>query len=218
VNAHPTPGLSDARLAHAIASGNHHAFRTLVCRYDVLLHRTARRIVRNDADADDAVQSAYLLAYRGIRNFRRDSKLSTWLVRIVINEALGCLRKRSQTAHVVHMADSELDAAIESHADASSQHQDTPERLLMRSDLDRRIQACIERLPVSHRAVFVLRACEELSVREAAAALHIPEATVRTRFFRARRQLRRSLAAATPGTPPVAHASNCKCLISTLSS
>jgi RNA polymerase sigma-70 factor (ECF subfamily) len=198
VNAHPdnarAAALADARLTQAIASGDGHAFGALVRRYDALLHRTAQRILRNDADVDDAVQNAYLLAYRGIRNFRRDSKLSTWLVRIVINEALGCLRKRAQSAHVILMDDRDLDAAIESHADARSRHEGAPDELLMRSDVRRRIQACIDELPFSHRAVFVLRACEELSVREAAAALDIPEATVRTRFFRARRQLRRSLA------------------------
>jgi RNA polymerase sigma-70 factor (ECF subfamily) len=199
--------LADGDLAQAISSGDHRAFDVLVRRHDRLLQRTARRILKNDPDAEDAVQNAYLLAYRGIRNFRRGSKLSTWLVRIVINEALACLRKRSRSARVVYMGDRELDTMIDSRAEVTTQNAQMPEQLLMGADTRRLIQAGIDRLSVSYRAVFMLRGCEELSVREVAAALDIPEATVRSRFFRAREQLRESLAprkTTLPARPAVA--------------
>ena len=104
--------LSDSELANAVASGDHEAFRGLMRRYDRLLYRTARSILKNEPDAEDALQNAYLLVYRGIGKFRGEAGLSTWLVRIVINEALGCLRKRSRSAHVVNLEGSELDAAL----------------------------------------------------------------------------------------------------------
>src|SRR5688572_27325761 len=185
--------LSDSELAAAIASEDQGAFRTLMRRYNRLLYRTARSILKNDTDAEDALQNAYLLVFRGIGKFRGEAGLSTWLVRIVINEALGCLRKRSRSAHIVNLEGRELDAAVEAEADLDFSKSDRPEDALMRADAQQLIQAKVDELPLTYRAVFVLRALEELSVAETAEALQIPEATVRTRFFRARARLKESL-------------------------
>jgi RNA polymerase sigma-70 factor (ECF subfamily) len=185
--------LSDSELARAIASGDQGAFRTLMRRYNRLLYRTARSILKDETDAEDALQNAYLLVFRGIGKFRGEAGLSTWLVRVVINEALGCLRKRSRSAHVINLEGSELDAAVEAEADANFDKGDRPEDGLMRADAQQLIQARVDELPLTYRAVFVLRAIEELSVAETAEALEIPEATVRTRFFRAKTRLKESL-------------------------
>ena len=196
--AHPVSSeaaLADIQLAEAVAAGDHDAFRTLMQRHNRLLYRTARSIVKDDSDAEDAVQNAYLLAYRKIGKFRGEAKLSTWLVRIVVNEALACLRKRSRSAHVISLDGAELDDAIESAAEPVTSKPERPEEMLMRADMRRLIESKIDELPLAYRAVFMLRALEELSVPEAAAALGIPEATVRTRFFRARARLRESLSA-----------------------
>jgi RNA polymerase sigma-70 factor (ECF subfamily) len=196
---------SDADLCDAITAGDQQAFRALMGRYNRRLYRTARSILKNDADAEDALQNAYLLVYRGIGKFRGDAGLSTWLVRIVINEALACLRKRSRSAHVVNLESSELDAAIEAQAaDMCSEKSEPLEDRLIRSDTNQLIQAKIDELPVAYRAVFVLRARDDRSVTETAAALRIPEATVRTRFFRARALLRQSLSADADATVNVA--------------
>jgi hypothetical protein len=96
----PSP---DLRLAERVASGDQQGFRILMRRFHGLLYRTARSIVTDDADAEDVLQNAYLLTYRKISGFRGDAKLSTWLVRIVVNEALACARKRGQPLHVVTM-------------------------------------------------------------------------------------------------------------------
>src|SRR5437899_10719556 len=88
--------LTDLELAQRIATGDKHAFELLMRRYNQKLYRTARSILKDDAEAEDAVQEAYLLAYRGMSGFRGDAKLSTWLVRIVVNEAIGRARKRSR--------------------------------------------------------------------------------------------------------------------------
>src|SRR4051812_31332050 len=101
--------VSDCELVDAIASGDHGAFRTLMQRYNRLLYRTARSILKDETDAEDALQNAYLLVYRRIGRFRGEARISTWLVRVVINESLACVRKRSRSAHVVTLEGSELD-------------------------------------------------------------------------------------------------------------
>jgi RNA polymerase sigma-70 factor, ECF subfamily len=157
------------------------AFAQLMRRHNRTLFRTARAILRDDAAAEDALQEAWLRAYQAIDAFRGEAKLSTWLVRIVINEALARRRKDQRHVPVVQ----ETDQAI--------RKQDEPDSMAQRSELRRRLEAKIRGLPDAFRAVFMLRAVEELSVQETAAALRIPESTVRTRFFRARSQLREAL-------------------------
>ncbi|HEV3008583.1 MAG TPA: RNA polymerase sigma factor, partial [Burkholderiales bacterium] len=137
---------------------------------------TARAILRDDAEAEDAVQEAYLQAYRKLATFRGESKLSTWLVRITANEALMRRRRNPRPA----------EAAEQEPVSDAPGPQDDAERAEMRRLLEARIDA----LPDPFRAVFVLRAVEELSVEETAAALAIPQATVRSRYFRARGLLR----------------------------
>jgi RNA polymerase sigma-70 factor (ECF subfamily) len=186
---------SDIELASAIAAGDHDAFGTLMRQHNRLLYRTARSIVKDDSDAEDAVQNAYLLAYRKIGSFRGEAKLSTWLVRIVVNEALECLRKRSRSGHVMSLDGRELDEAIESAAEPMNRKPERPEEELIRADTRRLIESKIDELPSAYRAVFMLRAVEEFSVEETAVALGVPVATVRTRSFRARALLRAALSA-----------------------
>jgi RNA polymerase sigma-70 factor (ECF subfamily) len=185
---------SDVDIAKAVAAGDLDGFATLMRRHNRLLYRTARSILKDDHEAEDALQNAYLLAYREMGKFRGDSKLSTWLTRIVINEALACLRKRARSAHVVNLDGAELDDAIESAAEPAVNAPERPDEELMRADTRRLIASRIDELPLAYRTVFVLRAVEELSVTEVAETIGIPEATVRTRFFRARALLRRALA------------------------
>lgn len=156
------------------------------------LFRTARAILHDDAEAEDAVQDAYLQAYRSIGSFRGDAKLSTWLIRIVANEALARRRKDARRAAIVPIRSGGAEAH-EYEAEAGMRDQDGPESDAQRSELRRLLEQKIDQLPEAYRAVFMLRALEELPVEETAAALGIPQATVRTRFFRARSQLREAL-------------------------
>src|ERR1700681_2074309 len=87
------PNMPDAELAKCVSTGSEPAFRALMRRYNQTLFRTARSILRDDAEAEDALQDAYMAAYRAIGGFRGDAKLSTWLTRIVVNESLARLRK-----------------------------------------------------------------------------------------------------------------------------
>ena len=190
---------ADAELARSIAAGNKDAFVLLMQRYNRLLYRSARGIVKNESDAEDVVQNAYLLAYRNISNFRSDASLSTWLVRIAMNEAVSCLRTRARRAHVMNLDGPDLDNIVESAAHVAGSRVERPDELLIRSDMRRLLQAKVDDLPLVYRIVFMLRAVEELSVAETAAILDIPEATVRTRFFRARTKLCEALSIAPPG-------------------
>lgn len=168
----------------------HQAFAQLMRRHNQRLFRTARAILRDDAEAEDALQEAYLQAYRALPGFRGEAQISTWLVRIVANEALTRLRKRQRSAQVFALG-AEADI-VERQMDES--HAAQPERNAACAQGLRLIEARIDALPDVFRTVFVLRALEELSVEETAAALDIPQATVRTRYFRARALLREALA------------------------
>ena len=183
----------DSELVRRAAANDHEAFRVLMRRYTQMLYRAARSILKNEAEAEDAVQEAYLQAYRAMGNFRGDAKVSTWLVRIAVNESITRLHKHTRRAEVIRL---EGDDSQDHHSSEDSMNESSPEhpeRAAVRSETRRLLEAKIDDLPDAFRTVFVLRAVEELTVEEAAAVLNIPEATVRTRFFRARGMLRESL-------------------------
>jgi RNA polymerase sigma-70 factor (ECF subfamily) len=189
-----TKDLPDTEIARRIALGDRDAFQLLMRRYNQTLYRTARSILRDDAEAEDAVQEAYLLAYRAIGAFRGDAKLSTWLIRIVVNEAIARSRKRSRRAEIIQLSgEPEPDADV-SEVNMNEATPEQPEHAAMRAQTRRLLEAKIDALPEVFRTVFVLRALEELTVEEVAASLGIPAATVRTRYFRAKGLLREALA------------------------
>ena len=186
-----TDASTDTDLVCFALAGDDNAFALIMRRYNRLLFRSARSILKNDDDMQDAVQEAYLRAWRALGSFRADAKLSTWLVRIAVNEALGRLRSRG--AQVVPLnAVVDTDAApLEDQMQSNPDEQ--PEQSAMRTQVRQQIEARIDALPDQFRTVFMLRGVEELTVEEVSAALDIPEATVRSRFFRARGILREGL-------------------------
>lgn len=184
----------DIDLVGLAIAGDGTAFSQIMRRYNRLLFRTARSILKNDDDAQEVLQEAYLRAWRALASFRADARLSTWLVRIAINEALGRLRsQRGVEGRVVSLhavPDSEVPTA---EIQMPANPDDQPEYLLMRAQVRRQIEVRIDALPDAFRTVFMLRGVQEMSVEEVALALDIPEVTVRTRFFRARALLRKGL-------------------------
>jgi RNA polymerase sigma-70 factor (ECF subfamily) len=173
--------VTDSELAASIIAGDVAAFASLVQTHKRMLLRTARAILRDDADAEDAVQDALLQAYQALPGFRGEAKLSTWLVRITANAAL-MRRRRAKGAPGATQAEELVSA------------EPGPERQALRGELRRRFAECLDALPQDYRAVFRLRALEELDVERTAALLRIPQATVRTRYFRARALLRKAMA------------------------
>lgn len=185
--------VPDAELVARAARGDHAAFERIMRRHNRALFRTARAILRDDGDAEDALQEAYLQAYGAMGEFRGDARLSTWLARIVANQALQRLRKRERRAQILPLqpsgaAETDLEEAADMKTDNG------PEAAAHSAELRRVLEGRIDALPDSYRAVFVLRAVEELSVEETAEVLGIAPATVRSRFFRARSLLREALA------------------------
>jgi RNA polymerase sigma-70 factor (ECF subfamily) len=200
---HPTPQIpahaaaDDADLVRLAIAGDARAFEAIMRRHNRLLFRSARSILRNDAETEDALQETYLRAWRALDTFRAEAKLSTWLVRIAVNEALSRVRRRASNVVLFGTGDFggvDLDAGETVEARVEAEQDDQPDAAASRAEMRRLMEAHIDRLPEQFRTVFVLRAVEEMSVEETAAALGIPEATVRTRFFRARSHLREGLA------------------------
>lgn len=188
------PNMPDAELAKCVSAGSEPAFRILMRRYNQALFRTARSILRDDAEAEDALQDAYMAAYRAIGAFRGEAKLATWLTRIVVNESLARLRKSRRGAQVIPI-DGDADAALVIAEIRMSEESPNPtERDAIGAQSRKLIEAKIDELPDAFRTVFVMRAVDDMTIEEIAASLDIPEATVRTRFFRARGLMREALA------------------------
>ena len=203
--------LTDAETAALIAGGDVALFQTLMRRHNQTLYRTARSILNDDGEAEDAVQEAYVSAFQAMGRFRGDAKLSTWLVRITVNEAIGRVRKRKRRAEVIDLAGDRhvgfdaggFDGGGRGESPSDDHTGDTPmgetvsespERASLRAELRALIEEKIRKLPDAFRTVFVLRALEEMTVDETAECLGIPAETVRTRHFRARSLLREALA------------------------
>jgi RNA polymerase sigma-70 factor (ECF subfamily) len=182
---------TDLDLVERAAEGDQIAFECIMRRHNRLLFRTARSILKSDEETEDALQEAYLRAWQALPTFRSEAKLSTWLMRIVINEALGRLRRRS--AQVIPLDTAGESDELQTGESLVDDQALQPDRVAMRAQLRRLMEARIDMLPEAFRTVFVLRAVEEMSVEEVSAALDVPEATVRTRFFRARGLLREGL-------------------------
>lgn len=190
----PSDASSDAELVSLSIAGNDLAFAQIMRRYNRLLFRTARSILKSDDDTQDALQEAYLRAWRALATFRSEARLSTWLVRIVANEALGRLRRNGAQPAQVFPLNAAMDADGETpEMQMPANPDDQPESSVMRAQIRQQIEARIDTLPDAFRTVFMLRGVEELSVEEVAVALGVPEATVRSRFFRARSMLREGL-------------------------
>ena len=182
-------GVGDAELAARVASGDGAAFELLMRRHNRRLYRIAHSVLRDAADSEDALQEAYLAAYRAIGSFRGESSLATWLSRLVLNHCLARKRKAQRRDGIAEIVPADTEAEAGQGTDF-----ETPDRALVRSELRELLERKVEALPEAFRTVFMMRCVEELSVEETAQLLDIPEATVRTRQFRARSMLRESLA------------------------
>ncbi len=182
---------SERDLVLRLKSGDEEAFERLVREHGGRLLAVARRFLRDEEEARDAVQECFLSAYRSINNFEQGSRLSTWLHRIVINASLMRLRSRQRKPE-----EPIEDFLPRFHADGHQVNHPTPdwegsaESLLARSQTRAIVRAAIDRLPESYRAVLLLRDIEEMSTEEAAQSLGVTKNAVKIRLHRARQALR----------------------------
>jgi RNA polymerase sigma-70 factor (ECF subfamily) len=189
-----SPAADDAELARRIVQRDEAAFVILMRRHNGALFRIARAILKDGADAEDALQESYLQAYRHMADFRGAAKLSTWPTRIVVNQALARRRGSNRSRTVVPFGNLHADERVADRPMDLEDTPDSPEHSKSRAEVRALLERTIEALPVAFRTVFILREVDERSVAETAECLSIPEATVRSRLFRARGLLRESLA------------------------
>jgi RNA polymerase sigma-70 factor (ECF subfamily) len=175
----------DADVVEQVLAGQTGLFELLMRRYNERIYRAARSITRDDREAEDVMQQAYLNAFTNLRQFRGQAQFSTWLTRIAINEALARVRRRGR-----YEPFDELNP-VETIMPASSVPD--PERQAFTGELRDLLEWAIDALPDGAREVFVLRDVEGLSTAEAAAALGVSDDVVKTRLSRARAALRASL-------------------------
>jgi RNA polymerase sigma-70 factor (ECF subfamily) len=184
-----TAGDEEAALVEGLRARDPRAFETMVRLYAGRMMAVARRLVGNDEDARDVVQDALLSAFRAIGRFEGQSRISTWLHRIVVNTALMKLRtrRRKPEESIEPLLPSFND---EGHHAVRFSEWEGADRILERAEVRRAVRDAIEELPEGYRTVLLLRDIEELSTEETAEALDITANTVKTRLHRARQALR----------------------------
>lgn len=183
--------LTDEEVVARVRAGDTQMFEILMRRYNQRLYRAARAILQSDADAEDAVQQAYLSAYRHLAQFEGRAKFSTWLTRIAVYAALAIRRRRR--GKFVGSADEQ---PVERVASATPD----PERQAYFAQLGTLLEAAVAALPDGYRSVFVLREVDGLNTAETAQQLRLSEATVKTRLHRAKGLLQRKLNEVVPAT------------------
>ncbi len=170
------------------------AIKAIIRQNNRRLFRIARSILKNDWEAEDAVQEAYVRAFTHLSEFEGKSSLNTWLTRIVVNEALGRLRRRKPTVDIADVEAGRLEAdGAEIVPFPLTSGQPDPERAIAQAQIRKLLEDAIDALPDPFRVVLVARVIEEMSVEETAELYGIRPETVKTRLHRARAMLRRDL-------------------------
>ncbi|MDR9762753.1 RNA polymerase sigma factor [Rhizobium redzepovicii] len=185
--------LADADLVPLAKRGDEPAVRAIVQRHNQRLFRTARAVIRNDAEAEDVVQAAYIKAFTNLAAFRGEAEFSTWLTRIALNEALARVRARKNTTGLEEIDMQATSAGGEVVQFPSSLSATDPETELSRSQARQLLEQAVDELPNDFRAIFVLRDVEGMSTDEAASYLGIRPETAKTRLHRARKMMRQSI-------------------------
>jgi RNA polymerase sigma-70 factor (ECF subfamily) len=183
-------GLDEAALVRRMLARDGDAFRSVMQAHNRRLYRIARSILRNDAEAEDVVQEAYIRAFTHLEGFRGDASLATWLSRITMNEALGRLRARRPTTDLSEVETRGPEAEIIQFPNTA---RSDPERTMAQRELLQLVEQATDKLPDVYRTVFIARIIEGMSVEETAELLGIRPETVKTRLHRARQMVREQL-------------------------
>ena len=182
----------EAQLIASIIGGEAHLFHELIRPYERKVYVMALSFLKNEADAEDAAQEAFLRAYRNLASFRSEAKFGTWLISITLNEARGRLRKAKTV--VLQSLDEEPDA--EGHVSPAllRDWREIPSEALERQEVRSLLQTAVGELPPMYREIVLLRDVEELSIAEVAGLLQVTESSVKVRLHRARIMLQKILA------------------------
>ena len=180
--------LSDEEVVVRVLAGETGMFEIVMRRHNQRLYRVARAILRNDGEAEDVMQDAYVRAYEHLDQFAGRAKFSTWLTRIAVHEALARQHRRQRYEKLEPKSEREGDPM-----DRFASLTPNPEEEASNSEIRQLLEQAVEKLPDSYRAVFMLREVEDMSTSEAAYALDITEENIKVRLHRARALLRKSL-------------------------
>jgi RNA polymerase sigma-70 factor (ECF subfamily) len=181
--------LSDEEVVARVRAGDKPLYEVIMRRYNQRLFRIARAILRDDDEAEDVMQDAYVRAYGSLDQFAGRAKFSTWLSKIAVYEALSRLRKRTRTKDLPAPTDEAASRGIEGMKSPDP----NPEVQLLQLEAASLLESSIDALPDLYRSVFVLREMEDMSTAETADCLDLTEEVVKVRFLRARRMLRQEL-------------------------
>lgn len=184
---------ADLQMVRAVIDGDATAYRGLVEKYQGRVYAMVYGMLRNREDGRDITQEAFVKAYRNLQSFRMDSSFYTWLYRIAMNLAIDHTRKRKR--HATTGFDEAIAARDEDGDIAQVHHEDSPSKVLERKQLYDQIMDAMEKLPEDQRQVILLRELEGLSYKEIADVMEIPEGTVMSRLFYARKKLQKMLSA-----------------------
>jgi len=182
--------IADQALIRRALARDEGAFRAIMQANNRRLYRLARGILRNDAEAEDAVQEAYVRAFTHLASFRGESSLATWLGRIVLNEALGRLRRERPRVDVDLVDHAAMEAQIIQFPLVTA---DDPEKSMAQREIRDVVEHAIDDLPEAFRMVFITRVIEGMNVDETARILGLKPETVKTRLHRARAMLRENV-------------------------
>jgi RNA polymerase sigma-70 factor (ECF subfamily) len=180
--------LSDEDVVARVLAGETGMFEIIMRRHNQRLYRVSRAILRNDGEAEDVMQDAYVRAYEHLDQFAGRAKFSTWLTRIAVHEALARQRRDNRYQKLESMSEQEGDLM-----DRFASLAPNPEEQASNSEIRRLLEEAVEKLPDAYRTVFVLRDIEEMSTTDTADVLEITEENVKVRLHRARALLRKSL-------------------------
>jgi RNA polymerase sigma-70 factor, ECF subfamily len=183
---------NEAPLIRRVLDGETELFHDLIRPYERLVYVTIYAILKNEAEAEDGAQETMISAFRNLKSFRGESKFSTWLVTIAMNEARKRLRK-AKTAHEDSLDDTVEGAEGDFTPAVLTDWREIPLEALERKELKEKLQEAVKGLPEKYREVFVLRDIEELNQEETAAALGINTTLVKVRLHRARMMLQKLL-------------------------
>lgn len=180
--------LTDEQIVARVCAGEGRLFELLMRRHNRKVFRAARAIMKRDDEAEDVMQDAYVRAFTHLAEFKGESRFSTWLTRIAIYEAYGRLRRERR-----------LEPLGIENQEVSMSSQQSPEQAAVDLEIRHLLDRAIDDLPEEFRLVFVLREVEQMSVAETAEVLAVPEQTVKSRLFRARKRLQESMLTAIDG-------------------
>jgi RNA polymerase sigma-70 factor (ECF subfamily) len=180
--------LSDEEVVVRVLAGQTAMFEIVMRRHNQLLYRVARAILRNDGEAEDVMQDAYVRAYEHLAQFAGRAKFSTWLTRIAVHEALARMHRANRYQESKPMSERNGESL-----DRLASLEPNPEQQASNSEIRRLLEEAIEKLPDAYRTIFMLRDVEEMSTTDTANILEITEDNVKVRLHRARALLREGL-------------------------